>query len=190
MSAARAAGRRAGLTLVEVTISIAILGLLSVIVLSTTVPASQSAAETGVALDMDRVAQKLLAQLRRDLRRSGFSGGTARFGSTAVGTMTNLQTGAGSQTLTLQVRTDVATWSGDIVWTLSGSDVRRTENGLTTSMTDGRAGGSVGGVSDLRFLIPANDQVCDVTLVFTRVNPRNGQTISRRYFDRVEMMNR
>lgn len=184
-------GRRAaGLTLLEVVISVAILGFITLIVLSATVPASWSSAETGLNLDMDRTAHRLLAQLRRDVRRSGYEGTTLHFGSTAVGTTTDLQASPGSTVLTLDQRTDVATWGSTVVWQLSGTDVLRTQHGLTVSMTDGRTTGAAGGVSSFRVVIPAGDRVCDVTLTLTRVNPKNGATVTRSYLDRVEMMNR
>lgn len=177
--------------MVEVIVSAAILSLLTLIVMTSFVPLSHASSETAIALDMDRVATKLLAQFRRDLRQSGYrDGGDRMYGvkdlGVNTGPTTSLPTGLvpidSDHSFVLKIREDVDTWSDTLAWGLSGTNVVRLIGGSMQPMA--------GQVSALTITIPTSDQVCTVSFTLSRINPKDGSTISRVYTDRIEMMNR
>ena len=63
--------KQQGLTLIEVMVSAAILAVLALALLSSTIPLTDASREQAIALDMDRHAGKLFAELRREVRQSG-----------------------------------------------------------------------------------------------------------------------
>lgn len=171
---------RSGLTLIEVVISAAIVAGLSTIVLAATVPLSNASTDTAIALDMDRIAQKVLGEVRRDLRQTGYLDGAARF------TLVDPDADGDFDRIVLKRRTGPAAtdWSADdITWQRDAATSR-------IQRVDGTLARDVGGhASDLTFAVAAGDQVCEVTLKLSRTNDR-GTTITRAYVDRIEMMNR
>lgn len=71
--------RRQGLSLLEVVVGATILAFLALVILAATVPVSDTTSEQAAAMDMDRDATRILLQLRRELRQTGFQpDGTAR----------------------------------------------------------------------------------------------------------------
>jgi hypothetical protein len=89
---------RAGLTLVEVIISATILALLALVALNATTTVVATTNTTTIGVDLERAADKLLLELRRELRQSGYRkltgagtamvwiGGTASPGTAGTGT--------------------------------------------------------------------------------------------------------
>jgi type II secretory pathway pseudopilin PulG len=66
--------RRAGVTLFEVMVSAVIVSLLALVLMAANVPVSRASSEVGVAFDLDRTAGRFLAEVRREVRQSGYSG--------------------------------------------------------------------------------------------------------------------
>lgn len=64
---------RAGMSMIEVVISAAIVSMLALVILSANVPLTRASSEVGVAFDMDRAAGKFLSELRREVRQSGYN---------------------------------------------------------------------------------------------------------------------
>lgn len=65
--------RRSGLTLFEVVIATAIVGLLSLVLMAAQLPLGKTSTAVGTAFDMDRSATAFLGQLRREVRQSGYN---------------------------------------------------------------------------------------------------------------------
>lgn len=78
----RARARTAGLSLIEVMVSAAILSLLALVLMSANVPLTRTANEAGVVFDMDRGASRFMTQVQRELRQSGYNQAAAQFSST------------------------------------------------------------------------------------------------------------
>lgn len=195
---------RAGLTLIEVMVASAILSLLALVLMSATVPLSRVSSEAAIAQDMDRTAARVLAQLRRELRQTGWLNTAARFGETALdqeGEILN-----GSNQLMFQMRTGPADadWTSTVtIARAAGSPgsyrgvpstlspnaryrVTRAQNGLETVLAED--------VYDLSFLMNSGEEFIQVTLVLLRPDPNwTGGTppppIIRRYVERIELMN-
>jgi prepilin-type N-terminal cleavage/methylation domain-containing protein len=70
-------GARAGLTMIEVMVSSAILAGLALVLMAANVPLSKTSSEMGLAFEMDRSASRFLGELRRELRQSGYNYTTA-----------------------------------------------------------------------------------------------------------------
>jgi prepilin-type N-terminal cleavage/methylation domain-containing protein len=64
---------RAGLTMIEVMVSSAILAGLALVLMAANVPLSKTSSEMGLAFEMDRSAARFLAEMRRELRQSGYN---------------------------------------------------------------------------------------------------------------------
>lgn len=188
----QARGRRTGLTLLEVVVSTAILALLTLVIMTAFVPLSNTSNEAAVLLDMDRIAGKVMAQLRRDLRQSGYDDGTPKFGMGTLGTvngdLTQTATApsgfspSSATPFVLQLREDATTWSSAISWRRNGTELERVVNSSAQDMARQ--------VTGIWFHVPTGDQVCQVTLQLSRQDPRDGSTILKTYVDRIEMMNR
>lgn len=178
------------MTLLEVVVSAAILSGLTLVVMTSMIPLTNTSSEQAAALDMDRVATKVLTELRRELRQSGYDAGTNRFGGVTsfspvvLGDHTALVTA--QQRLWYQPRKDKAAWDPQVIWRLSGTKVQRTMPG--TAHTAGVYVDMADQVSNLTFQVDAGDRVCVVTLTLQRTTNR-GQTLTRTYVDKIEMMN-
>lgn len=193
-----------GLTMVEVMVSSAILAVLALIVMAATVPLSKVSSEAAVAQDMDRTAARVMAELRREFRQSGYLGTAAKFGETALNQEGEILNG--SSQLMFQMRTgpDDTDWSSTVFVALSpGSPsvytgvpasvspntrnrLVRQQNGLTTVLAED--------VYQLGFLMNSGEEFVQVTLVLLRPNPNwTGGTppppIVRQYVERIELMN-
>ncbi|MCO5165362.1 MAG: hypothetical protein M9894_03215 [Planctomycetes bacterium] len=199
----RAVGGRAGLTLLEVVVGSAILALLALVVMSATVPLSKVSSEAAIAHEMDRTASRVLADLRRELRQSGWQGGAAQFGQDAINGEAAVI--AGTKKLTFRRRLGINTtdWSGDVVYervavgsytgvpaTLSPSvryRLRRAQGGQVTVLAEN--------VYDVNFSMTTGSRSILIELVLLRPNPdwRGGTTppppIVRRYRESVQLMN-
>jgi prepilin-type N-terminal cleavage/methylation domain-containing protein len=205
----------AGMTLLEVVISAAILSVLALTMVYATIPVSRASSEVAIALDMDRTAASLMERMRRELRQSGFQvelTDRAMFGLDAVGESPNGLNTVQNK-ITFRIRTDMdlgdttqadfdANWSSDIVYErVLGSPaaytgvptptarykVVRTEGGLDVTVCED--------VSDFTIVRPAAGNSIIVTLALTRPNPNwnNSGTppaaITRTYTDQIQYMN-
>lgn len=180
------ATRRRGLTLVEVAVTVALLGVLTTVLASATLPLSTAGATQAAALDLDRDGARVLARLRADLRLSGYEpDGTPR--------VRVRSTFAADDTLELYRRVAPdgvpAPWQpagGPIRWALVPAHGRyklvRTEGPLAVDQC--------GGVSALRFTLPPDATSIEVALTLARRGVTAGPDVVRRYLDQVHMMNR
>lgn len=189
--AAPAAGR-AGLTLLEVVISAAVLSLLALTMLAASNPLSRTTSESAIAFDMDRAAGKLLTQLRREVRQSGYSWNptTAQLVVTSPTSLRfRMRTGAGDDV--------AAAWSQEITYALvpdglfPGSGLtryklQRTQGGLTVD--------ALHDVKALAFELPTDAETLTITLTLAHAHPMwTGSTppapIMRRYEEQVQFLN-
>lgn len=193
-----------GLTMVEVMVSSAILAVLALIVMTATVPLSKVSSEAAVAQDMDRTAARVMAELRRELRQSGYLGTDARFGETALNQEGEILNGSSQLMFQMRMGPDDTDWSSTVSVALApGSPstytgvpasvspntrnrLMRQQNGLATVLAED--------VYQLGFLMNSGEEFLQVTLVLLRPNPNwTGGTppppIVRRYVERIELMN-
>lgn len=194
---------RTGLTLLEVMIGSTILAFLALTIMSATVPLSKVSSEAAVAHEMDRTAGRVLADLRRELRQSGWQASTAQFGDSDINQEAAVI--AGTKRLTFKRRFGVNTtdWSANVVYervsvgsytgvpaSLSPSTryrLRRTQNGQQTILAEN--------VYDVNFSMTTGSRSILVDLVLLRPNPdwRGGTTppppIVRRYRESIQLMN-
>lgn len=187
---------RAGMTLLEVVISSAILSGLALVVMFAMLPLTSASSEQGAFLDMDRSATKFLTELRRELRQSGRNGATPLFGGATFSPLTLSTSGVvtNASGLWFRQRTGPSTFSSDVVYryvTATGAQapgvVQRTTPG-TLPLADTYST-VLGQVSGLTFNVATGDQVCVVRLTLQRTNNR-GVVLQRTYTERIEMMNR
>jgi prepilin-type N-terminal cleavage/methylation domain-containing protein len=68
------ATERAGLTLFEVMVSMAIVSILALALMAANVPLTRASSEVGVAYDLDRAGGRFLTDLRTELSQSGYNG--------------------------------------------------------------------------------------------------------------------
>lgn len=196
---------RAGLTMVEVIVSAAIVSGLALVLMAANVPLSKTSSEVGLAFEMDRSASRFLTELRRELRQSGFN----LVGATNTNTIV-VSTGPNAKTSHLDYRrrisfgSDLATnWTPLITYRLQASTlgnfldgstryhVRRTD--LNTVILEH--------VRDLQFTLVKDadgfDASVDVVLTLARANPNwRGDaatakaTIVREYRESIEFLNK
>lgn len=175
-----------GLTLVEVAVTVALLGVLTLSLASASLPLSTAGASQAAALDLDRDGARVLARLRADLRLSGYEAdGTPR--------VRVLSTFAANDTLELYRR--VAPDGVPEPWQPVGAPIRwslvpahgryrlvRTEGALAVDQC--------GGVQALRFTLPPDATSIEVALTLARRGVTAGPDVVRVYADQVHMMNR
>lgn len=198
MTRRRARGTK-GLTLLEVMVSAVILAALTLTMMMAFVPMQRGTADGAVAQDMERTARKVLTEIRRELRASGYDAAN-------VDQVTSPATPAGVLTtanvLTFRQRrgpldTD---WSGPITiarvadgtftgvpGTINRYKITRTEAGLVVDQAKD--------VSELTFERPGNSDTVIIKLELTRPNPHwtSGTPpppFKRLYVDQVECLNR
>lgn len=198
------ARRTRALTLLEVIISATIVAFLALVMMAATVPMSSQSSEAAIAQDMDRTAARVLADLRRELRQSGYLEATAKFGKTTLGDGGITSPNAAQNQMIFAVRTDAGDtdWSTTITFAREDGDpstysgvpgtfnrykVVRTQNGLSTVIAED--------VEDITFYHLQNDRFIHVELTLLRPNPNwTGSTppppIRRSYREDIEMMNR
>lgn len=176
-------GRRRGVTLVEALVASAILSVIALMLLATAAPIGAVASSSAVEQDLDAVATRLLTQLRREVRQSGFAqDGTPQVSSPAEGTT--------SSTLTFRIRTGLGPtdWSDEI--TIQGAAneggggqrVTRSQGGVVTELAPN--------VREVTFQRPLGGGSVIVTLVLSR--PRDGAAVEpsvRTFVERIEMLN-
>lgn len=178
----RRRSERAGLSLLEVVVSSALLAGIALIALSSAMPLTKASSGTATTLDLDRAAAQVLAELRRELRASGYDRGTARFGENAPG---DGGLALARPSIVFATRKDEDTWSADVRWSHDPEKevVLRTAGSHPIELARH--------VESLTFQVRPGDRVCEVDLVLSRADPSDGtKRITRRYADRVEMMNR
>lgn len=196
---------RAGLTMIEVIISAAIVSGLALVLMAANVPLSKTSSEVGRAFEMDRSAGRFLTELRRELRQSGFNlVGSTNTNTIAVSTGPNAKTSHLDYRRRISFGNDLATnWTPLITYRLQTSTlgsypdgspryhVRRTD--LNTVILEH--------VRDLQFTIvkDANgtDASVDVVLTLARANPNwRGDAatakavIVREYRETIEFLNK
>lgn len=182
--------RRRGLTLIEVMVSSTVLAGLSLVLMTAMVPLSTASSEQGALLDMDRTATKVLAELRRELRQSGYDRGVSKFGKTppVAGLFVDYAALVAPQTqIAFQPRLDSTSFGPVVVWKLEDGKAKRTYPGsldLTSLMT------MADQVANLTFQVATDDQMCVVSLELTRATNRADVTLRRTYVEQIEMMNR
>lgn len=196
-----ASTRRAGLSLLEVMVSVAILSLIALAMLSASVPLSDASRDQATSMDLDRDAMRFFAQLRREVRQSG----TDTNGTPRLRVQTTTTAG---DTLEFYVRqlpgTGNAAWSpnegASAIWTapiryrMQASNeyggrfrITRTEGGLTTDLLDS--------VQSVAYSFPANSRSITVTLRLVRSGTKGTNDgaapadVVRTYTDQIEMMN-
>lgn len=183
----RRAARTRGVTLQEALISAVILSGIALTILATTVPASDVSSESALAMDMDGEAERLLGQLRRELRQSGFQpDGTARVRVPAPDQL-ELYLRVAPEGDPAPWRPAGALWASPIRYRLVSGSVMRSEGANDVRV--------VSNVSDLRFTLPANGNTLLISVTFTRRGThaeRGGAPapVVRTYGDQVEMLNR
>ncbi|MCO5165243.1 MAG: type II secretion system GspH family protein [Planctomycetes bacterium] len=147
---------RAGLTLLEVLVSLVIVSGLALVLLAANVPLSRASSEAGVAFDLDRSAARFLSDLRRELRRSGYNqadlqaqvaagvdGGDPLTGPFSTVGPFRMRTGFGNTVNDANLA--ASSWSAPITYRLAASsnpgnyadgtpryDVQRVQGGFTT----------------------------------------------------------
>lgn len=187
-----------GMTLLEVVVSAAILAALTLMLVLAFVPLQRATVDGGVAQDMERVARKVLTEIRRELRSSGYD-------AASVDQVTSPSTPAGAPTtatvLTFRKRRGLldSDWSGAITiqrvadgtfsgvpGTINRYKVTRTEAGLVVDLAKD--------VSELSFERPGNSSTVIIRLELTRPNPHwiSGSPpppFKRLYVDQVECLN-
>jgi prepilin-type N-terminal cleavage/methylation domain-containing protein len=198
-------GSRAGLSLIEVMVSSAILAGLALVLMAANVPLSKTSSEMGLAFEMDRSAARFLAELRRELRQSGYNY-TSALGNVSTitvstGTLTNsdlayrrrLSFGSDLTVNWTPVRTLAlqASTLGNFMGGTSRYHVRRTD--INSVVLDH--------VKKLEFtLVPGIDSyfcAVDVDLTLARANPNWRGTattaralITRNYKETIEFLNK
>lgn len=190
MSGARSA-RRAGLTLVEVVVSSAILSLIALAIMAANAPLSRAASEVGVAFDMDRSAAKFLTQLRRELRQSGFNVSTNTI--SVDGT-----TGALTFRMRRSFGDDLATdWDPPITYRLEASPHGAYPDGsprFRLVRVQGVTSVALEDVQSCTFTLVTGANSVAVNLVLARTNPNwrgsGSPLIVRRYGEAVEYLNK
>ncbi len=178
---------RRGLTLVEISVTAALLGVLTLSLASASFPLSTASATQAAGLDLDRDAARVLARLREDLRLSGYeANGTPRVRLlTTYGTDDTLE-------LYRRVAPDgvPAPWQpvgAPIRWSLAPAGTGRFK---LVRQEGALADDQCAGVSSLRFTLPPNATSIEVSLVLVRRAVTRGPDVTRRYADQVHMMNR
>lgn len=183
---------RAGLTLLEVVISAAVLSLMALTMLAASNPISRTTSESAIAYDMDRAAGKALTQLRREVRQSGYSWNptTPQLAVTSPASLRfRMRTGAGDSVATA--------WSQEITYALvpdglfPGSGLtryklQRTQGGLTIDVLHD--------VKALTFELPTDAETLTISLTLARANPAWTSStapppIMRRYEEQVQFLN-
>lgn len=195
---------RAGLTMVEVIVSSAILSGLALVLMAANVPLSKTSSEMGLAFEMDRSATRFLGELRRELRQSGYN-----YISANINTIT-VATGANTKTCDLDYRRRL-TFGNDL--SVNWSPVRslRLQTSTLGNFLDGTARYHVrrtdinsvvlDHVKDLEFTlvqgIDSYHAAVDVSLTLARANPnwRGNATvakalITRDYNETIEFLNK
>lgn len=187
--------RTRGLSILEIVVSMAILAFMVLILMTATMPMTRASAETTAHQDMDRLASRVLAEIRRELRQSGWdqSGGDH---------VTSPADGATANTLTFQARTGfgVGDWNPDTV------TIDRVADGTFTGVSGPplpryrivrRQGGldvDMGHAGELTFRRPGGGSTVIVTLRLVRNDPYwtgagAPPALSREYVDQVQLLN-
>ncbi len=107
-----------GYTLVEVLVSSSILAVLLVATAGVTTVMQRTTAATVIRSDVQRSARRVLAQIRSEVRQSGWEGSTDRVAAP-------LSDGVSTSVLTFQTRTGLGDgeWSNSITYQLSADGV-------------------------------------------------------------------
>lgn len=102
---------RSGLTLIEVLASSVVLSVLALAIGSATQALQQGVAATSLSVDVQSDARRVLAEIRHELRQSGWEGSTNQVSSPVQG-------GVASAALTFRKRTALADggWSSEITY--------------------------------------------------------------------------
>lgn len=193
--------------MIEVVISTGIVSLLTLVVMAANVPLSKVSSEVGLALDMDRAAGRLLADLRREVRQSGYNltGGTTNEAQVGIATGPN---GKASR-LTFRARRSFGNdltvhWTPEITYALVASPIGAYLDGSTRyrlrcSRPDMPTRDVLDHVRDLELaLIQGPDgelASLEVVLTLARDNPNwrggtDARLIVREYRDVVEFLNK
>lgn len=173
-----------GLTLLEILVSGAVLSAIALTILYASGPLAGVASSSAGANELDASAARILAELRREVRQSGFD----RDGRPQVSSPAD---GATSRTLTLKVRTGLGEtdWSDDITFaTLDAGGARRrltrSEGALLVEVARD--------IQDMTFHRPLESSLVVVTLTLTRTDPSWSETpraFTRTYVEQIEMLN-
>ena len=208
--------RNYGFTLVEVLISMAVLGAIIVVVATSWLPLAKATQESGIAQGQDQVGRRVLTELRRDLRATGWQqAGAVKFTVYVAGAADTPATGAVGDEIRFRKRLGPMTnddskpivdpapwgWSTEITY-------RRVPDGAFTGIggavptryrlervQDGQIVVLARDVSDFTVQNQLNAQTVLAHLEVTKNNPSwSGSTpppaLTRSYDDRVEMLNK
>jgi type II secretory pathway pseudopilin PulG len=200
-------------TLLEMVVASAIIMIITIAITNAFVPMNKAAATTGVGLDMDRTARRVLTEIRRDLRGSGYKPDGTRMAPTPEPGQTLGLTEAGgllegaTDVLIYQVRTgpdDDADWSTTVTLSLVADGqftqgvpapvdkyrLVRTQDGISVELARD--------VSEFTVERPLDSSgesgTAIITLELLHPDPtwtvrQNQAPIRRRYTDTIELLN-